>query len=144
MGRPKSGTTVEDRFWPRVLKGPRCWLWVGYSTNGRYGALKWGGARLGAHIVSYMLANKLASRPAELVLHKCDTPRCVRPDHLYLGSQQDNARDSLRRGTFGRNKITAVQAKWCAGQPAKLIAKKFKVSLNHAQALRAGRYWRGV
>lgn len=144
MGRPRRGVTPEDRLWQYVDKTGACWLWRGSSPNGRYGALQVNGARVGAHVFSYMLHHKLPERPKGLVLHRCDMPRCVRPSHLYLGTQKQNARDALLRGKFGRAKITIKQAKWARGKPTSVVAAALPVSKAHAQALAHGRYWNGA
>jgi hypothetical protein len=93
-----SGKTLEERFWAKVHKTDGCWLWTGGHSHG-YGNLartKQEGPIL-AHRYSYELA--YGSFPAELhVLHTCDTPRCVRPDHLFLGTHQDNIADMARKG----------------------------------------------
>ena len=97
--KPKS---VPDRFWPKVVKGSEgeaCWLWVG-STNGIYGTFGMGGHFGGwkyAHRVSYELAYG-AIPVGRLVCHRCDNPKCVRPDHLFLGTVSDNIADKVRKG----------------------------------------------
>lgn len=97
-GRPKAGVTTEDRFWADVKKTDSCWLWVGYSSNGRYGTLSVERKRLGAHIYSYMLHHGLYERPKLKVCHRCDVPLCVNPAHLFLGTHQENMLDASRKG----------------------------------------------
>lgn len=74
-----------------------CWLWIG-NFYGVYG--KCGGE--GAHRVSYRYyvgpIPRWLRRRRALVLHKCDTPACVNPDHLFLGTQRDNMRDCVKKG----------------------------------------------
>ena len=139
MGRPKKGITVEDRFWKRVRKTRKCWLWTGYTPNGRYGALIISGRRVLAHRFSFKLARGWWSKG--LTLHTCDVPLCVKPNHLYDGSQTRNMHDWLtRRG----RKLTTKQALWCKGKPVQSIINKFDVFWTHAYALRRGAYWRWV
>lgn len=90
---------LADRFWDFVSKGEGCWLWRG-GTNGKYGVLGRGGRgapMVYAHRLSYELAH--GEVPSGLyVMHSCDTPLCVRPEHLAVGTQTDNMRDAMNKG----------------------------------------------
>lgn len=90
------------RFWTKVRKTKGCWLWTAGTNNHGYGliGLSIPGAKKGmvlAHRVSFLLHHGGIPDGA-FVLHDCDVPRCVRPDHLYLGDQQRNMADMARRG----------------------------------------------
>jgi hypothetical protein len=94
---------TADEFWSHVARGPECWEWQAARSHG-YGALLWGGRIQSAHRVAWVLTN--GSIPVGLrALHHCDNPPCVRPDHLFLGTQRDNLRDasSKRRTVFQRH-----------------------------------------
>lgn len=99
--------TLEQRFWAQIEKTDSCWNWTG-ARNPRYGMIKRDGRRVGAHRVSWELAN--GAIPQGLwVLHRCDNPRCVRPDHLFLGNRLDNMRDMGAKGrncTVGKSRFT--------------------------------------
>lgn len=73
-----------------------CWIWTGSrkGENNEYG----GYAGTTAHRVSWALANGRSARPGEVVRHRCDNGLCVRPDHLEIGTQQDNVDDAVERG----------------------------------------------
>jgi hypothetical protein len=94
--------TPEERFWVKVTRGKSCWVWKARRGRGGYGQFKVdrGGKRwvtMPAHRFSWELAH--GPIPDEmLVLHRCDNPPCVRPDHLYLGTHADNARDRDSQG----------------------------------------------
>jgi len=91
--------TAKDRFEKFILPEPNsgCWLWDG-STNGRgYGSFCLHGRSGGAHRASYQLY-KGAIPAGLLVLHKCDVPPCVNPDHLFLGTHADNTADMVKKG----------------------------------------------
>ena len=84
---------LEQRFWPKVQKSDGCWLWIaGGDSETGYGRIRAGGrgtTQLLAHRAAWELTN--GPVPDGLwVLHHCDTPRCVRPDHLFLGDHADN------------------------------------------------------
>lgn len=87
----------EERFWRSVVKSPDCWLWR--SKAAPYGRfyVRAVGRQHAAHRVSAALAYGDLAHGA-VVMHLCDTPRCVRPDHLRVATQRDNVRDMLDKG----------------------------------------------
>ena len=88
------------RFWSKVTKTDKCWLWQGANIKG-YGKLGIGGQSYLAHRLSYMW--NVGPIPDGLnVLHTCDTPPCVLPSHLFLGTQGDNLRDAASKGRTWR------------------------------------------
>ena len=87
--------TLESRFWSRVQKGPGCWLWKIYKGDG-YGRIKHNEKTSGAHRVSWEIHNGPIPKNL-LVLHKCDVHACVNPDHLFLGTYQQNTQDMISK-----------------------------------------------
>lgn len=93
----KPPTPIEERFWPKVRVAglDECWLWTGsLTTNGGYGQLA-RNRRLGpirANRVSFEI-HRGPIPEGMCVLHTCDTPACVNPNHLFLGTRGDNCRD---------------------------------------------------
>lgn len=86
------------RFWALVdTSNPDgCWLWVGRTTRDGYGMMRFRGNHTGTHRIAYMV---LRGEPGKwLVCHHCDTPRCVNPSHLYLGTDRSNHEDKRARG----------------------------------------------
>lgn len=101
----------NENFWNFVDKnGPihpllqtRCWLWQGsrYTKDDQsYGRLHVNGKTVRAHRYSFFLTN--GYWPKNYACHKCDNPPCVRPDHLFDGTSQENQLDSVAKG---RNKL---------------------------------------
>jgi hypothetical protein len=93
---------LEERFWEKVAKGDGCWLWTASLGSTGYGQIcvrdeKGQYRQTKAHRVSWILTN--GPIPGGLqVLHKCDNPPCVNPDHLFLGTAIDNMRDMAAKG----------------------------------------------
>lgn len=92
---------LSIRFWKYVQKTDGCWLWNGGLARG-YGMVKDGGRRLQAHRIAFLLTHGYA--PAN-VLHKCDVPACVNPDHLFGGSIADNVADMIAKGRAAWQKV---------------------------------------
>jgi hypothetical protein len=98
-GSPEDKTghhvVLVDKFFKRVEKTEYCWNWTGPKRKG-YGHVWVNGKTVRAHRASWMLVN--GEIPDGLfVLHKCDNPSCVNPDHLYLGTHTDNMKDKVER-----------------------------------------------
>lgn len=105
--------TLEQRFWEKVDKrGPdECWLWTASVTKcGGYGqfAISTGKPKRATRVV-WELVHGAPPGPHMFVCHRCDTPRCVNPAHLFLGTQQDNNRDMFTKGRQYGNGIAPMQ-----------------------------------
>ncbi len=86
-------------FWSRCAKSDGCWIWQGRPRRDGYGQIKIDGLPVGAHRVAWKLAHPTEEIPTGyLICHHCDTPICVRPDHLFLGTAKDNSRDMMNKG----------------------------------------------
>ena len=75
-----------------------CRMWTGSCGSDGYGQMRLAGVRVAAHRVAYAVEHSETVPAGALVLHRCDQPRCVRADHLYLGDHRDNAHDFFARG----------------------------------------------
>lgn len=138
----------DASYMPEPMSG--CWLWLGTErgSNG-YGSLKVDGKLIAAHRYSYQ--RHVSEIPAGLlVLHRCDNPACVNPNHLFLGTDQDNSDDKVKkqrqaRGAAlvkaqaknkargeanGNSRLTSAQVEEIRAMPLpqRAMAKKFGVS----------------
>lgn len=88
---------AEVRFWGHVAKSETCWEWNSSSQENEYGSLSVGGRKVKAHRFSWELHFGPITGGL-YVLHRCDNKRCVKPDHLFLGTNQDNILDASAKG----------------------------------------------
>lgn len=101
--------TLEERFHDKYIPEPNsgCWLWIANANRTGYGCLSDSKQRL-AHRISWEIHR--GPIPEGLyVLHKCDVPICVNPEHLFLGTHQDNMDDMVRKGRGRWNTRRAVK-----------------------------------
>lgn len=128
----------EVRFWEKVNKTEDCWEWQGFVDNMGYGRFNEQGNSFTTHRASWEFTNGRITGGL-WVLHKCDNRRCVRPEHLFLGTPLENIADMLgkKRHYTGphpwKSPLVAAQVVEIRklrgdGTPAKDIATKFGVS----------------
>lgn len=127
------------RFWEKVQKQPGegCWEWTGGLRDDGYGAMKVPGSQevARAHVYSWELHNGPTN--GLWVLHNCDNRRCIRPDHLFLGTHQDNMTDMLCKGRgarkedkkhLSREEALQMLADSVSGQSYPQLATKYGVT----------------
>lgn len=149
--------TEEQRFFTKVVCDLRtgCWLWTASKLSGQAG---YGGFARGhrqstmAHHVAWELA--YGPIPAGmLVLHRCDVRLCVRPDHLFLGTQLDNVRDRDAKGRAAHGEahhhakltdqaISDIRARWHAGITQAALALEYGVRVPTIANIVHRRSWR--
>ncbi len=92
-------STIQQRFWSKVDKlGPdECWNWLASKRTAGYGHFRLGKTMKSAHRISWLFVHGPIPE-GMFILHICDNPSCVNPDHLFLGTHQDNADDKVNKG----------------------------------------------
>lgn len=134
--------TLPDWFWTRVDKTFGCWLWRSAAKRGNYGLV----LGRGAHVVAYELT--YGPIPSGLcVCHTCDVRPCVRPDHLFLGTDADNIQDAVRKDRFTPAKLTladvqAIREAAASGTSQASLARQFSVNDHQVWQIVHRRSWR--
>lgn len=138
------------KYWAKVERGPGCWLWRGPTSHG-YGRVRFQGNFRFAHRVAFELATGIDPH-GSVVMHSCDNPLCVNPDHLTLGTQTQNIADmdakGRRRAAKGERNGSArltedqVRAIRSDGRSADVIAEGYPVTVSGIHAIRNGRTWK--
>ena len=148
---------VVDRFWAKVKRGEgadSCWEWDAGTDRDGYGVFSFRGEWIYAHRFAHVAFCDPV--PAGLlVCHHCDNPKCVRPDHLFLGTHGDNHADRGRKHRQARGakchttklnpaKVLAIRAGHGAGQSQRQLAAVFGVARNSIRCILSGKSWSHV
>lgn len=110
------GEHNRDAFMLRVRVTDECWLWTGKRLKEGYGIVS-GPQPERKQVLAHRLSYELFVGPVgeHCVLHRCDTPACVRPDHLFLGSVGDNNRDCFEKNRHPFIVPTGAPCRRCGG-----------------------------
>lgn len=152
---------TKPNFWDNVVKqdGDGCWEWKSAYLGKGYGSWRPtpGHRPLGAHRVAYELTyGPIPAGPPRLcVCHRCDNPPCVRPDHLFLGTYQDNLDDMVAKGRAlgarnARSRLTDAQvaeilvAYAAGGATMKELGASYGVTWGTVRFIVAGVTWKHV
>jgi len=131
--------TPIQRFWKKVnrLTSDNCWEWTGAKLATKYGGMEINGKLIRVHRYSWEIA--FGEIPKGLhVLHKCDNRSCVNPNHLWLGTHQDNMRDrdEKGRGKPGGKEGTSL----LSPNLVRAIRRRYENGMNYAQIARLVKY----
>lgn len=148
------------RFWRNVRKGDGCWEWTaGMSNTNGYGVFTTPyNPHQSAHRFAWVIHN--GPIPEGLhVCHHCDNRKCVRPDHLFLGTAKDNTHDMIRKGRqavgerAGQSKLTTQQVaemrslykgRRKAGPTHQTFADRYNINLRTVGDILRGNTYKGV
>lgn len=148
----RGSSTLSALFEKHVIRTDGCWGWNGATNEFGYGFLRHKKQTLRAHRVSWQLEN--GEIPDGLgVLHRCDNPACSRPDHLFLGSNDDNIADKVRKNRHAKGvafpiaklnqqSATTIRSMYATGIFQRVIAKKFGVCQQTVSSIIAGKTWK--
>jgi hypothetical protein len=146
---------LVSMFRMRYVEGKpdECWNWYGDKYKEGYGRIRIDGTGYRSSRISYLYYNKLESLDDNLhVLHTCDNPRCVNPNHLKLGDQQSNmedrnAKDRQARGTVNgqakiNNQLAAeIRSKSKDGQSRNALSREYGISRRQIVRIINGENW---
>ena len=145
------GKSTETRFLEKINKlGPiqphtphlgNCWQWMGFVDKGGYGCIRDGKKIKKAHRISWITFN--GQIPSGLdVCHKCDHRSCVNPNHLFLGTDKDNARDMINKGRrvyshakINPDKAKEIRSRMFSGESPQVLASQFCISVHTVRGL---------
>ena len=150
----------SKRFWSKVNKTEDCWLWTAATkseADDRAYGVFWNGKRLvGAHRYAYEILRRPLQQ-GEIVMHLCDVPRCVNPNHLLAGSQSENILQAFAKGRMVANRcfgsrhpnsklvesdIDQIKQMAADGQKHQDIAKLYGVAYPLITRIVNGKSWR--
>jgi len=147
---------LKERFEQYVYPEPNsgCWLWSGSIRGYGYGAIRVGSRIISAHRLSYQLFVGPILDGLH-VLHTCDVPSCVNPSHLFLGTNQDNSDDKIKKNRQhnskgeknGNSKLTEDCVKQIRiliekGILYREIAEKFNVHYSLIGYIKSKKIWK--
>jgi len=144
-----SKTSLEERLWMHVDKSGDCWEWNGASSPAGYGQIRLGDKSLSVTRLSYEIAFG-AIPDGMFVCHHCDNPPCVRPSHLFLGTQADNMKDKANKGRASGQKLTAADVRQIRHLVVASdlswgeIAERFGISSGYVYDVWIRKSWKGV
>jgi HNH endonuclease len=147
---------LADTFEERVVKTPTCWLWTGYKNSYGYGLFSLGrhGKTFNVPVHRFAWESRNGPIPAGgHVLHSCDVPSCVNPDHLRLGTHTENMADMVTRkrlaigSRHGMARLTEAQVAEIKGLYARggilqsEIARRYNVVQQTISRIVTGKDW---
>lgn len=143
-------------FWhSRVIRRSGCWGWNANRDKDGYGTVRVGRTSMRATHLAWLAVHGELPGKGTFMLHKCDTPDCTNPLHLFPGTQRDNmqdrarkARDKMANGMHFNSKVTPEQVQYIRANwpriPATVLAKEVGISHAAAWVIAKGKNHKGV
>jgi hypothetical protein len=139
----------------RIEKLPEsgCWIWMRKVNKGGYGVTSVGRKTMAAHRAVYEYRTGQSIPPGMVLMHLCDVRSCVNPDHLRVGSYQDNTNDCIRKGRdyrgtrHHRSKLSEDDVRYIRANPDKPLrelGRELGVTMQCVWAVRHHRKWAHV
>jgi hypothetical protein len=143
------------RFWAKVTKTETCWLWTAACFSNGYGAFRLGAKQRRAHVVSFEW--HVGPTSGLSVCHHCDVKACVNPDHLFLGTHDDNMADMTAKGRQATgtqsgmhthdltiltdDQVREIHALCSGGAPQQAVADQYGVTQTLVSMILRGERW---
>ena len=148
---------ANERLMTKIRRDGDCWMWTGSTDRDGYGRIR---ARIGgvliykAHTLSYVLHTGELVPKEMLIMHSCDRPGCVNPEHLRVGTHRDNSHDMHAKGRArdqsGENgskaKINALEAAaiLADARPYAEIAKDYRIAESTVGSIKQRVSWKAI
>lgn len=153
-----------SKFWARCKKGSpsECWMWTGVIYSTGYGMMYFRGGRYSPHRIACEIKHGPIPQ-GMFACHKCDTPACVNPDHLFVGTPTDNVHDAMAKGRtrsgmavhpdlaakgervggakLKEGDVLVIRREIAAGKPLREIAAHYGVTRENISCIKRGDTW---
>lgn len=156
MARPKAGITFWDRVYAHVEVSGECKLFTGHRNEDGYGRIWRDGGLVFIHREVWKRENGEIPQGLE-ICHKCDTPNCIEPKHLFAASHYHNIKDMDAKGRrstplgadrpmakLNDDSVRKIRARLYSGETCASIAREFDVSEGLIRHIKKRRSWRHV
>lgn len=150
---PPINELILNRFWSKIDKkaSKSCWTWLASKNNDGYGRFGIGKKVYQSHRLSYYLHYGDFDQTM-LVLHKCDMPACVNPNHLFLGTNKENTADRVKKGRscagsrharakIKEDDVAAIKNLLASGLTLRHVASIYNVAASTVSNIKTGKSW---
>jgi hypothetical protein len=145
---------IDTMIFSKTRKTETCWIWEGFVHHGGYSRVSttWRGCKFQFRVHRYMWTLENQIDPGIFIIcHACDNPICVNPEHLFLGTHADNAKDKVKKGrvptVIGRVKLSFDIAEKIRkdrqenGTTYKVFCERYNISKGHVSDIINNRIW---